>query len=138
MKKSRIYLILSIIILIIFFSCYYYFFNIFETVIRINPKNLYADNQSTAVIEVIPINALGMKVPFRNVSADFEIREGKQLVEVISENKNEGVIKLKAKSNTGTVVIYVRSKYSLLPSLVEIHIYANVTINNKSDNKMID
>ena len=131
-------MILSIILLIIFFSGYYYFFNIFETVIRVNPQNLYADNHSATTIEVIPINALGMKVPFRNVPADFEIREGKQLVDIISENKNEGVIKLKAKSNTGTVVIYVRSKYSLLPSLVEIHIYANVTINNKSDNKMID
>ncbi len=123
-------MITGIILLIICLASYYYLFNIYETTININPLNLFADNHSTASITIIPVNALGWKVPFRNIPADFEIKEGRQLVDIIYEDKKRGKLILQAKNITGTVVIYVKSKYSLLPSLVEIHIFPNYAINN--------
>ncbi len=130
-------MILSIIILIAIFSGYYYIFNIFETVIQVNPPNLFADNHSTTSIEVIPINALGWKAPFRNVSADFTIIEGQELIEIIFEKKKEGKIKLRAKNITGKVTINVKPEYSLLPSLIEINIYPNLASSSKStENKL--
>ena len=131
-------MIISILLLIIFFSGYYYFFNIFETIISVNPQNLYADAHSTVTIEVIPINALGWKVPLRHVSTDFKFKEGQRLIDIIYENKKDGVLKLRAKNLTGTVVIYVKSIYSLLPTLVEIHIYPNLAMNNIFDNQLLN
>ena len=137
MTKSRKYLILSIIILIILISCYYYIFNIFETTIQVNPQNLFADNQSTITIEVIPINALAWKVPFRNVTVDFKITEGQDLIKIIYENRDKGIIKLKAENITGKVMVYVKPKYSLLPSIIEINIYPNLAMINKSNENLL-
>ena len=125
MKNPGIILIFVVVLLIVSLAGYYYIFNIYETVIETSSKSLFADGHSTITITVVPVNALGWKVPFRNVSSNFEIREGRDLVNILYEDKNSGKLILQAKHRTGTISIYVKSKYSLLPSLVEINIVPN-------------
>jgi hypothetical protein len=126
MKKNgkKVTIVISLFLIIIVFICYY-IFNIYETIIETEPKNLFADSRSVVNISISDVNALGFKVPFRKIFGSFEITEGKDLVDIIKENDKNGSLSLRAKNRTGKVVIYVKSKYSFLPSLVEINIYPN-------------
>jgi hypothetical protein len=121
-KKLVIIASLSLIIILLIF---HYVFNIYETTIETKPANLFADKQSEVTISIVPVNAFGFQVPFRKITAGFEITEGKDLVDIIKEDDKNGSLILRAKERTGKVVIFIRSKYSLLPSLVEIFIYPN-------------
>ncbi len=124
MRRNKIYIILILIILLFAFLFYYYLFNIYEVVYSINPAELYADNKSFVMITSQPINAFGYKVPFRSAPAEFIIKEGRDLIN-ITLNEDKGNLKLNAKDKTGKVIVYVKSKYALLPSLIEIHIHPN-------------
>jgi len=126
MKKygNSLTIIISLLLIIIL-PAFYYVFNIYETDIETSKDNLFADSRSVVSICVYPVNALGFRVPLRKINASFEIEEGKGLVEIIKENDNEGMIVLRAKNLTGKVVVYVKTKYSLLPSMIEINIYPN-------------
>ena len=126
MRRANIYLILIIVILIAAFAAFHYIFSIYEVIYKITPDKLYADNSSTIVIEAVPLNSLGWKAPFRKSFSDFTINEGFELIEILSINKENGVIKLKAKDKAGKVSITIKSKYSLLPSTIEIIIEPNV------------
>lgn len=90
-------------------------------------KSLYANNTSTITISAVPSNAFGWKVPFRNSYTRFEITKNKNLVEIIFENNKKGILKLKAKNQTGQIIIHAKSKYSILPSSFEIPIYSKNT-----------
>ncbi len=128
MKASNINVLLIIALLvlsIISFALYQYVFSIYEVTYRVTPEKLFADNQSTVLIEAIPINSFGWKAPFRNVYAKFDITEGGDLVNIASEKQAEGILKLQAKNKTGKVVVLIHSKYALLPSSIEITIYPN-------------
>ncbi len=131
MKRSMIYFIAGIVLLIICFSAYLFIFNIYETEINVVPQNLFADNHSTISVSIIPINSFGWKVPFRHVRANFIIKEGKQLVDIVEESKYGDTIILRAKDKTGKVEVYVKSEYSLLPSLIEINVYPNLALNDQ-------
>ncbi len=127
MKKGK--LIIFIIVpslLILGFLFYQYFIRIYESTVKVNPPNLFADNQSTVTVSVIPLNGFGGEALFRKASAEFEITEGKSLVEIVSINNDEGRLIFKAKSETGKVVVKVKSKFSLLPMVVEIRIEPNL------------
>jgi hypothetical protein len=124
-KHGKILIVFISLSLIIILSVFYYVFNVYETEIETGPKELFADNHSVATITVYPVNALGFRIPFRKINADFEIKEGKDLIEIVKEDTKNGIIVLRAKNRTGKVVIYVKSKYSLLPLLVEINVYPN-------------
>ncbi len=121
----NILIIVLLSILIISFALYQYVFSIYEVTYSIQPEKLYADNQSTVTIKAIPINSFGWKAPFRNAYAKFDISEGSELVSVVTEKSDEGIIVLKAKNKTGKVVVLIHSKYALLPSSIEITIYPN-------------
>ncbi len=126
MRRTTIYFIAgSLIILVVIFS-YLYIFNIYEITYSVNPSSLYSDNESMVIVTSDPINAFGWKIPFRNAYAEFNIKEGKDLIDILSEDNKKGILKLKVKNKTGTVVVYIKSKYALLPSEVVIHIYPNV------------
>ncbi|HSP88950.1 MAG TPA: hypothetical protein VLN45_12515 [Ignavibacteriaceae bacterium] len=128
MKKGSLVIYISIVLIIIIgFFFYQYLVKIYETTVIVEPKELFADNQSTVTINVIPLNAFGWKALFRNSPAEFEITEGKSLVEIIEQNKEEGKLILKAKSETGKVVVTIKSKYSFLPMIAEIIIHPNLT-----------
>ncbi len=127
MRRNKIYIILIFIILLFAFLSYYYLFNIYEVVYSVNPGELYADNKSSVTITSQPINALGYKVPFRSAPAEFIIKEGSDLVNILLNEDDKGILKLNAKDKTGKVIVYIKSKYALLPSLIEIHIYPDST-----------
>ncbi|MDR3627807.1 MAG: hypothetical protein P4L45_13280 [Ignavibacteriaceae bacterium] len=124
-KNGKILVVFISLSLIIILSVFYYVFNVYETEIEIKPKELFADNHSVTTISIYPVNALGLRIPFRKINAGFEINEGKDLVEIVKEDDRSGCIVLRAKNKTGKVVVYVKSKYSLLPSLIEINVYPN-------------
>lgn len=125
-RRPVIYIPILIILIIGFFS-YQYLIKIYESTVKVEPQNLFADNQSTITISVIPLNSFGWKALFRNSPAEFEIIEGGSLVEIELFDKEEGKLILKAKSETGRVVIRIKSKHSLLAMIVEIQIHPNVT-----------
>jgi len=125
-NEKKLIIFISLFLVIIVFICYY-IFNIYETIIETQPKNLFADSQSVVNISIYPVNALGFKVPFRKICGNLEITEGKDLVDIIKEKDKNGSLSLRAKNRTGKIVIYVKCKYSLLPSLVEINIYPDTS-----------
>ena len=126
MKRYGNSLIIIIsLLLIIILSAFYYVFNIYETEIETGKNELFAGSRSVVSIHVYPINALGFRVPFRKITASFKIEKGKNLVEIFKEDDDGGLIVLRAKNTTGKVVVYVKTKYSLLPSIIEINIYPN-------------
>jgi hypothetical protein len=126
MRRSEIYLILVLIVFIAGFSSYHYIFSIYEVTYKITPDKLYADNNSTLIIEAVPINSLGWKAPFRKTYSEFTFNEGKDLVEIIFQDNNNGILKLRAKEKSGKVSMTIKTKYSLLPSTLEIVIEPNV------------
>ena len=92
-------------------------------VYSVNPESLVADNRSTVTITAVPLNSFGKKVPLRNVEVKFGIREGNELVELVSVNENKGYIVLRALERPGTVIVTARSNKSLLPAIIEVRIY---------------
>ena len=125
MRRNIIYIIIGAVIILTAIFFYLYVFNIYEITYSVNPSSLYSDNESIVIISAEPVNAFGWKIPFRNSYAEFNIKEGKDLVDVLLEDNRKGILKLKAKNKTGTVVVLIKSKYALLPSSIEIQIYPN-------------
>lgn len=125
MRRTKILIIIILVVLIGILFSYNYLLNIYEVVYKVTPKELYADYKSTVKIECIPINAFGWKIPFRNTYCKFEITEGKDLIEILNQNGNKGEITLRAKNLTGKVEILVKSRFSLLPTSIDIEIYPN-------------
>jgi hypothetical protein len=126
MRRVEIYLIFVIVLFIVGFAGYHYIFSIYEVTYKISPDKLYADNSSTIVIEVIPVNSFGWKAPLRKSHAEFKFNEGKDLVDIVWLDNDTGLLKLKAKDKSGKVSISIKSKYSLLPSTIEIVIEPNI------------
>lgn len=58
----------------------------------------------------------------RSAEGEFNITEGRYIVEIVLINKEEGFITLISKGVVGIVGIYVESEFSLFPSYIEIHI----------------
>src|ERR1035437_2112923 len=126
MRRRDIYLIFILIIFIAGFSSYHYLFTIYEVTYKITPYKLYADNTSTLVIEAVPINSFGWKAPFRKPLTEFTLNEGKDLVEVVFLDNDNGILKLRAKGKSGIVSVTIKTKYSLFPSTIEIIIEPTV------------
>jgi hypothetical protein len=126
-RRINIYTAFIIFFLIIGFLFYQYLINIYEVTVLVEPEALYADNQSTVIVSVIPLNSFGWKALFRTVTAEFEIEEGNTLVETIKADTKNGKLFLRAKYETGKVTIKIKSEYSLLPTTVEIPVYPNYT-----------
>jgi hypothetical protein len=131
MRRIEIYIIILLLVISAALFSYLYLFNIYEVIYTVNPESLFADNQSVVTITAEPINSFGWKVPFRNVPAHFQIKEGNDLINIISEDEKKGILKLRAKDKIGTVLVYIRTKFALLPSSVEIRIYPNLAFINQ-------
>ncbi len=126
MTKAQIYFIITLLLSAGCLLVYYYIFNIYEVIYTVKPKELFADNTSQVKICAVPLNALGGKVPLRYSHTVFDIKEGRELVVIISENKNKGILVLRAKEKTGRVVVFLKAEHAVLPSSVEIFIYPNL------------
>ncbi|MDP2302727.1 MAG: hypothetical protein Q8N03_09945 [Ignavibacteria bacterium] len=128
MDKSLIIILSISLVLLILLAVHHYIFSIYELTYQQNTTKLFADEQSILIIEAIPVNALGKKAPFRNANTKFEIREGSDLVDVLINDYESGIIKIRAKSRTGKVVIHSKSQFSLLPTSFEILIEPNLAL----------
>jgi hypothetical protein len=126
MRRRDIYLILILLIFILGFSAYHYIFSIYEITYKVIPDKLYADDTSSLIIEVVPVNSFGFKAPFRNPYAEFTFSEGRDLIEIIFQDNAQGILKLRAKGKSGKVSVTIKSKFSLLPSTIEIVIEPNI------------
>lgn len=130
MNKFHIYLILVLLLLIVSLAAYYFVFNIYEVTYKMEPHNLYADNQSLIKITTVPLNSFGRRAPFRHSFTTYEITSGRELIEIILEDRQYGILILKAKNITGKVNVFVKSEHSFLPSSFEINIYPNFAEKN--------
>ena len=111
-----------IFFLIVLLLGYFFLYNIYGSEVRKSTPNLFADPESEMTIEVIPVNALGSKAVFRTSSAEFEIVEGSDLIEVKLENNKDGVLQIRSKGVSGVVGIKIKSEHYLLPEYIEIEI----------------
>lgn len=127
--KLAVIVISFIVVFVILFILWHYVYNIYEVSYNVSSQNLYADNQSTVRINAVPVNALGFKAPGRKVEAEFSITEGKELVEIIDYRPDIGTIELKALDKAGTVTIQMKSRFTLMPTLIEITILSNTAEN---------
>src|ERR1035441_5518272 len=100
MERSEIYLILILIVFIAIFSSYHYIFNIYEVTFKVTPDKLYADNNSTIIIEAVPINSLGWRTPYRKTYSEFTFNEGKDLIEVIFQDNSKGIDRKSTRLNS--------------------------------------
>lgn len=123
MKRSSviIVLILMIVVLIAFFF-YNYIYSIYEIKYEVTSSILYIDSKSMTMIKAFGINALGYKITFRNISVNYEILEGKYLIEIINGESWKGELKIKALGEPGSVIIRAASEFSLLPTIIEIQL----------------
>ena len=126
MRKKIITIYFLIFFLIVLLLSYFFLYNIYGSEVRKSSANLFADPQSEMTIEVIPVNALGSKAFFRTSSAEFEVVEGNDLIEVKLENKQDGVLLIRSKGVTGIVGIKIKSEYSLFPEYIEIEILSRI------------
>ncbi|MBV6512519.1 MAG: hypothetical protein HRU80_05410 [Ignavibacteriales bacterium] len=124
-RRPEVWFIGIVVAALVLFFLFGYLLNIYEADISVSRRSLFADGQSEAVIEVIPLNSFGSRTPFRSLNAQFEIKEGAELIEVISQDNEKGILRLRSKSATGRVVIRVIPGMAILPSEVVIFIYPN-------------
>ena len=122
MRQKIITIYVLVFVLIIIVLAYYFLFNIYGNEISITPEYIYADTSSEVIIKAVPINALGTKAIFRNLSAKFEIAEGKDLVVIIKSDEETGTLKIRSTGKTGIVGIKIKVNNALLPDYVELQI----------------
>jgi len=120
MKVLSIYLVIFFILLLL--AGYFFLYNIYGVEIKKSTDNLYADFDSEMTIKIYPVNALGKKAWFRKTSAHFEIIEGFDLISILENNPDDGMLKIKANGRTGIVGIKIKSIHSLFPDYVEFEI----------------
>lgn len=93
-----------------------YVFNIYEVDFRFPAETKPG---STFKITIIPLNSLGKKVPFRSVSYELKILEGKDLISVLDDDK-KGTVGISVGEKNGLIKLYVRTDKSAAPSIIEI------------------
>ncbi len=125
-RRTFISIIIILILLIAAFAVYNYLINIYEVTYTVEPHNLYADNQSEVTITAVPVNGLGGRAWFRKAPVIYKIIEGNDLVNVVGNDKPQGVLVLQAKDKPGTVLITAKSPFALLPSPIDVKIYPNL------------
>jgi len=126
MSKVEIYFAAGVIVTLIGVLIHQYIFSIYEVEYKISSRVLYLQSDTKIIIEAVPINSFGFRTPFRKSYAKFSITEGKDLIEIVENDYDEGVLIVRAKNEPGTVTIRVKSKYSLLPTEFEIKIIPNL------------
>jgi hypothetical protein len=125
-RRSSIYIIVILLTAVLVFGIYNYLISIYEVIYTVDPPELFADNKSITIIRAVPVNAFGWKALFRSVSVDFEISQGKELVEIVKQDNTNGKLILKSKNLTGEVQIIAISRFSLLPTLITVNLKPNL------------
>lgn len=70
-------------LLILLFLSWFYIFNIYE--VKIIFKKFSSSNYD---LELVPLNSLGKRAPWRSIKYSYKIVEGKENIKKISESEN--------------------------------------------------
>lgn len=122
MRRNIILVYLLIVLIIIILFSYFFLYNIYGDEIRKSPPELFADPTLQMKIEVVPVNAFGLRALFRKSNSHFFIIEGNDLIELISIDNVNGMLIIQSNGKPGKVGIKIKSQYSLLPNYIEINI----------------
>ena len=126
MSRVEIYFTAVTVFALLVLLVHQYIFSIYEVEYTISSRILYLNSDSKIVIEAIPVNSFGFRAPFRNSYTKFSVVEGKELIEIVENNNEQGKLIIESKNIPGKVVIRVKSKFSLLPTEFEIKIIPNI------------
>jgi hypothetical protein len=80
----------------------------------VEPPFLRATESSELVLDAHPVNILGFKVPFKHINVQFIVEEGKNLVELISNQDNHSAV-VRSKGIEGEVIISIYSEKGSIP-----------------------
>lgn len=120
MDKAEIRLILVVFLVFLTIIAVKEIFTVYSINVETNPHYLFPDGNSTATISVVSLNRFGFGVPLRELKAEFEIIEGYEKIEILSKQANK--LTIKSRYEIGKVILLIKSKYTLIPMKVEIHI----------------
>ncbi len=87
--------------------------NVSRIEIKADPPMMMPDGRSTTMIEAVPYNTLGLRIPRRKLQVFYVIRMGGEKVDVVSRSSNS--ITLRAKRETGDVIIEARLPGAVIP-----------------------
>ena len=124
-KNLIVYLISVLIILIAAYGVWYFFFNIYEVKYKINFIKNLSGSERLYEAESIPLNLFGSKVPIRTLDFDFEIVEGKSLIE-IQEREKKCELYFTSSKSSGKIVLILKTKLSLFPQKMEFDLTDNL------------
>lgn len=102
-----------------------YAVNIYEVSVDVTKRTLYADNESETIIASVPLSSMGKRAFFRYAATSYEFRAGRELIEVLTEDGEHGLLIIRSKDKAGKVVILVKPELALLPTEIEIIILPN-------------
>lgn len=88
-KVIKLIITFFVTLLILLFLSWFYIFNIYEVKIVLNQADLL-----TYEILLIPLNSFGKKAPLRYVECPYEVANGKENIEFISQKNNSIIVKL--------------------------------------------
>jgi len=114
--------LLGVLAVILFLS---YAVNIYEVSVNVTKKTLYADNESETIIASVPLNSMGKRALFRYAVTSYDFRQGRELVEILTEDTEHGLLIIRSKDKAGRVVILVKPELALLPTEIELIILPN-------------
>lgn len=120
-------LILILIGSLVLFFLWQYVFSIYEVFYKTEPDHLFVSSDAVLKIESVAINAFGFKAPLRKAPFSYEWEIGGDLIEIVEDRSESGYLLIRSKTSAGKAVLKVKGKYTLLPSLIEIRILANLT-----------
>ena len=118
MNKTLLISLVIIVAIIITIFAWFYLFNIYEVKILVNKNSLKINSDSKIEIEAIPLNSFGTKALFRNISAEFKIVSGKELISI--EHNSKSSILVYSKGIIGNAEILVTPSVGMFPSKIKI------------------
>ncbi len=118
MNKTLVIALVIIVTAKILIFAWFYLFNIYEVKISVNKNSLKINSDSKIEIEAIPLNSFGTKALFRNISAEFKIVSGKELIS--TEQNSKSSILVYSNGIVGNAEILVTPSVGMFPSKIKI------------------
>ncbi|MCF8304863.1 MAG: hypothetical protein K9I71_00420 [Ignavibacteriales bacterium] len=109
--------IFAILILAGSYFVWYFIFNIYEVRIDFRKKT---GSDVEYVLTVVPLNSLGMDVPFRKCRSEFSVKGDVKMINIKSISAEKGEMILEKISDSGEIELVIESEYSLRKNIVKI------------------
>lgn len=114
-----LYILIGLLLIIIF--CCLYFFNIYEFSYSVNSIN-YEETVSQIFISHFPLNALGLKIPFRKIKTNYKIVNDCRLLTIHHINKNSDKLIIDKITQGEKIKILAYPKGFISSTLIEVDI----------------